>query len=427
MFANELVQVDFNNTAQFGSRATATIPKNGDLLSEVYLAVKLPRIASTIVNATAITETNFWGYVNKIGYAMIQDVTLEIGGQVYDKHTSEYLDIMDELAGKSAKKPHEIIGDFEGLHPNFSALDATDGVKTAIWKKAFEFSSSTAIASTGKPDPYLYIPLKFWFNQTVSMALPMVALSFHDVKLTFNFRALSALTKYWGKETTNAATLGTLPSSTIPEAYLLCNYVYLDAPERVTFGSGSEIEYLIDTLQTDTLDLAAAATSATFNITFNHPIKELLFVIRGKRSETGNDWFNYNPTGTITASNTAGGLVDPALAFKNCRLRFNGHDRFSKQPTTFFKTLMPSKVHTNVPSKNIFVYSFALDPESEKPTGTANFSRIDQITLNFEFNGSEVHDGNGVWGPSGASILLFGRNYNVIKIVNGMAGIKYAS
>lgn len=386
VFAQELVQVDFQNSAQLGSRVTATIPRNGDLLSDVYLVVQLPTLANTAVNANAVDSGNYNSWVNKVGYAMIQDVSLEIGGQVYDKHTGEYFDIMDELTLKTSKKLKRTIGDFES-----EGLDAS-GLYTA--RAAFNAAPTL-----------LYIPLRFWFNQTVSMALPLVALSFHDTKITFNFRSATKLIQYFGTDTSNQATAA-VSTSTLPTAYLLCNYVYLDAPERVTFGSGSEIEYLIDQVQYDTTDVSAAATKASFNITFNHPVKELIFVVRSKNRDTTNDIFNYAPDAGTDSFNTA-------------VLRFNGHDRFAAQPPVFWTKLIPSRMHTNIPTKNIHVFSFALDPESEKPTGTANFSRIDQIVLNLDMASTS-------W-PQGATIHLFARSYNVIKIVNGMAGIKYAN
>lgn len=419
----EMVQVDFQNAPNFGTRATATIPRNGDLLGEVFLVFRLPKITQTAQNGVDVStdpgSLNYWGWTNKVGYALINDVTLDIGGQQYDRHYGEFYDVWDELTQKSTKKNLETIGDIDNM--GLSDADAHQ-------KRWF-------MASADEANRYLYIPLKFWFNNTVSMALPMVALSFHDVKLTFNFRARDKLVRYYGpSDRPDAQKPVPTYDSTSIEAYLLCNYVYLDAPERVTFGSGSEIEYLIDQLQFEQQDFSSSSVGTMlFNISFNHPIKELVFVIRSKtRTDTTNDYFNYAPDGTYNgsgvATKTSGAItysnqVTPDYAFQYARIRFNGHDRFAKQPTTFWKTLMPAKVHSNIPSKNIFVFSFALDPESEKPTGTANFSRIDQITLNLEWIDSAFKN---AW-PNGGQVLLFGRSYNVIKIVNGMAGIKYAS
>ena len=201
-FSVEAIEQTFNGSADFGRTVTATISRNGDLLSNTYLNVTLP----------ASTSTD-WGYVKRVGYAMIESAKLEIGGSKIDEVYGSWMNIWNELSRNNS---------------NDRAHDKMVGNTLEL----------TTTADKAKTD--LYIPLPFFFCRNVGLALPLIALQYHDVKITLKFRDAASCMNVKG---------GAAP--TVPhfaDAKLLCDFVYLDSEERKRFAQASH-EYLIEQLQ----------------------------------------------------------------------------------------------------------------------------------------------------------------------------------
>jgi hypothetical protein len=122
--------------------------------------------------------------------------------------------------------------------------------------------------------------------------------------------------------------------------------------------------------------------------------------------QTGNKWFDYSVPD-----------LPHAEIFDECRLMINGHDRFSPRTAPFFRMVQPYKHHTRCPSKKVHCYSFAFNPEEHQPSGQANFSRYDTAQLHLTLNAQL---------PAG-SMKIFAYGYNILRIVNGLAGLAFAA
>ena len=139
------------------------------------------------------------------------------------------------------------------------------------------------------------------------------------------------------------------------------------------------------------------------------------------------DWYNYfiNQTGVITNGQTAQSVPvndrgqNPIVAAK---LQLNGHDRFSQRFGRYFNFVQPYQHHTNIPAMGINVYSFGLKPEEHQPSGTCNFSRIDNAQLVYS---TKPTDGGNT--SASCNIHIYAVNYNVLRIMSGMGGLAYSN
>ena len=103
--------------------------------------------------------------------------------------------------------------------------------------------------------------------------------------------------------------------------------------------------------------------------------------------------------------------------FDAMKLQLNGHDRFASRKASYFRTCQPLQAGHKVPSKHIYCYSFALKPEEHQPSGTCNFSRIDNAKMVFDNVGS----------TPGSTLTVYAINYNVLRIMSGMGGLAYSN
>lgn len=234
----------------------------------------------------------------------------------------------------------------------------------------------------------LYVPLQFWFCRNPGLALPLIALQYHEVKFNIKFRPLSECIR--GTATAGAA-LG---------ASLYVDYIYLDTDERRQFAQVQH-EYLIEQLQfTGAESFSNSAVKS--KLALNHPCKELVWTLQSDANAAANDWSNYTFSG--------------AEPVDNAKLQLNGHDRFSSRDAGYFNLVQPYQHHTRIPSGGIYVYSFALNPEQHQPSGTVNMSRIDNATLQLNLSSSTA-----------CKLRVYAVNYNVLRIMSGMGGLAYSN
>ena len=382
-FAIEAIQQTFNGSPSYGQRVTCTIARNGDLIHRVYLVVDLS-------NASADNFCKFFGL------RLINYVEIEIGGQRIDKHYSHWMYIWNELSLPKSKK--------NGYYDMVGAYGGT--INNSINK-------------------VLYVPLEFWFCRNVGLALPLIALQYHEVKININF------------ETAEKCAGGvTVPSSPFG-ASLWVDYIFLDTDERRRFAQLSH-EYLIEQLQF-TGQESVTASSIKPKLNFNHPCKELIWFCTpsGSGAKFNNNWMNYtifdetvgasrelslNHTTVETVENV---LINSAVSLMNpvasAKLVLNGNDRFAERTGYYFNIIQPYQHHDNIPiNAGINVYSFALKPEEHQPSGTLNMSRIDTAVLNISMNPS-------ISNYSKYNLTVYATNYNVLRIMSGMGGIAYSN
>ena len=415
-FAMENIQQTFSGNPSFGQRATAIVSRNGDLINSAYLNVQLPSLSTEhwyFVNggpssspspSPDVTEYQLC-WTNFVGLALIQYVTVEIGGQEIDKHYGLWMYIWQELTMTSEKS--------QGYKRMVGGNDA----------------SGWLLLGNSLESQELHVPLDFWFNINAGLSLPLIALQYHEVRFVFQFRDLKDLVVLVD-ETGNYVPVSEwqLRTGTVqaPLIELFIDYIYLDTDERRRFAQMSH-EYLIEQVQHNetSVDLTKAGVN-TQRLTFNHPCKEIVWVFIRQDNQDNNDWFNFS--NSVPGNEKLGPDLMTAAV-----LRLNGHYRFNPaRGPLFFRQWQPFIHHTRIPDSNIYLYSFALRPEEHQPSGTCNFSRIDNTILEFQLDTRAQAPSPVIpdsYFPNGNSALMviYARNYNVLRIMSGMGGLAYSN
>ena len=495
-FAVEPIVQTWNGSVDFGRQVTCTVNRNGDLITNMYISI--------VVGQNATAPNTAWGYVKRLGHALIQSCKIEIGGSQIDQHYGDWLNIWYELTHKS------------GQHRGYSQMIG-------------DIPSLTNITTDALPQYQMYIPLQFWFNRNNGLALPLIALQYHDVRITVIFRQFNECINF---DASSGLSLPPGISGIMNDSYLVIDYIYLDAEERKRFAQASH-EYLIEQLQF-TGSETITGNNNNFRLNFNHPCKYLVWSALLSQYQTSSNWvayafdnnwanaldrfakilwlvtraglvFNYSASNSVctitdrsatfvmgdlvsglpfantlkynnidliklankidikavvqgynsstgnvdllgvnnmanqksnsdllnnilnnliviqnnlttqdisvnaqwlsnafsTVNNNNIGSVITAAQFRvvdytnygnnidgtdnpitTSKLQLNGHDRFQARDGSYFNYVQPYQHFTNTPADGINVYSFALKPEDHQPSGTCNFSRIDNATLN---------------------------------------------
>jgi hypothetical protein len=291
-------------------------------------------------------------------------------------------------------------------------------------------TAATAANTAGQPKTTLYIPLEFWFCRNPGLALPLIALQYHEVKVNLELNTaeevgvkpptyvvLPAPNDVSGAPASLVAVASAVPKMTV--AALWVDYVFLDTDERRRFAQLSH-EYLIEQLQF-TGEENVTGSSNKVKLNFNHPVKELVWVMQQSASPFG----CYDNSGTKVVSGAAqsNGYVRTGMNLtETANIQLNGHDRFAVREGKYFNRVQPFQHHTCVPAnKGINVYSFALKPEEHQPSGTLNFSRIDSAVLNVK----ALKNADAKLDPS--KIRVYAVNYNVLRVMSGMGGLAYSN
>ena len=245
-FSMETIEQTLNGTPGNGQTTSCTISRNGDLVHRMY-------VTSTLAGITDGSTT------------LVSEAELEIGGQKIDKHYSEWMNVWNELS--------------------------TPESKAVALKSMVGSIGSSGTTGVG----IVQVPLQFWFCRNPGLALPLIALQYHEVKVKVT----------WGTDGGN-------------DCGINCDYIYLDTDERRRFAQVSH-EYLIEQLQKEDKNTA----STTHKLNFNHPVKELIWT-------------------TAAAGN-----------YTKANIKLNGHDRFALQGTEYFQLRQPYECHTAVPKQNL--------------------------------------------------------------------------
>lgn len=373
-FSIEYHKFALDSDPEFGKPNRATIPKRGDLIKNLYLHIELPDLTPSGDSVS---------YVNFIGYNMIEYIELHIGGSLIDKQTGEWLYIWNELNVVEEKKIayYEMVGGTNIIGYN---------------------------SNIGNQGGTYIIPLNFWFSGDVGQSIPLVALQYSDVEFRIKFRKFDEL---W---VSSNGTAPTIPVGTtgykITSCQLSVQYVYLDNKERKIFAQSNH-EYLIKQIQYSLKnDILANDKKKTFNLNFNHPILELIFLVQNKSVKTisndkGNDWLNFSKTLTYPFKD----------AIKTAKILLNGQDRTPDLTAKELRLYNTFETHSSIPNNYIYVYSFSLKPEQYQPTGSCNFSRFDNKQLAIEFEDGIEH----------SELKIYALNYNVLRLSMGLAGLAY--
>jgi hypothetical protein len=412
-FALEAIEQTFNGTSAFGSRVTCQITRNGDLINRIYFVGTLNNTNES--NKVDDKFNKAIALVPYFGLKLLKTIELEIGGQRIDKHYSEWLYIWNELSLPAGKR---------------------DGYKLMVGGDKYNRS----ILLEAQQSYSLYVPLEFWFCRNVGLALPLIALQYHEVKINIEFESLSNMvdtgknysdrafakignsartTALAADKAANSLLDGVTDKLTLTAAALWVDYIFLDTDERRRFAQLSH-EYLIEQLQftgSDTIAGNSTNSMKSIRMNFNHPCKELIWVIKPDYTSTNSNqvarpyWNNFTDR---TGDNQYAISKNPVTLAK---IQLNGNDRFAERRGNYFNLVQPYQHHENTPNifnNGINSYSFAIKPEEHQPSGTLNMSRIDTAVLNVASSVS-------------GTIYIFTVNYNVLRILSGMGGLAYSN
>jgi hypothetical protein len=397
-FAMESVEQTLSGSVGFGNKVTATVSRNGDLVGRMYVELD----PSAVFDGD---KTDADALCPNAGNSLLKEVEVQIGGQMIDKHYNHWLNTWMDLTDVNTSKA---VG---GVLNNSHCVDHTGdaaslglGPTTMAKKTSFNIKTGTATFTNVN---YATVPLQFWFNRNPGLALPLIALQYHEVKIMITFANLSELIA--GTPSTSNHDVGSIK--------LWADYIYLDTDERRRFAQVSH-EYLIEQVQHQ----AFGANSTTLSLNFNHPVKELVWAGDG-----GDAGVHGGPgTNAPIQLNGSGGarLRDSTLSDGGTvTLKLNGHERFAPRHHNYFAGTQVAAHHSGnggvVNDLSLCVYSFALKPEEHQPSGTCNFSRIDNAQLVF----SKGASGRG--GTTG--INVYAVNYNVLRVMSGMGGLAYSN
>jgi hypothetical protein len=400
-FAMENIEQTVNGTASNNGRVSVTVARNGDLIGDMYVEL----VTNAAVGCTAGTAelSGAWAAERSI-----KSVELSIGGQRIDKHYQLWWRLYSELYLDESKK-------------------AEYGKMTSKVLTAADAATQT-----------VFLPLVFFFNRNPGLFLPLIALQYHEVRLDFDLSAeFSHYTdgstfKVWG------------------------NYVYLDTEERRRFAQKGH-EYLIEQVQHTGSDTVQSGASRQVRLSYNHPIKELVWCFNDGGVSNARSWnftsnasvadqvvLTSNPVGDEGVISTSVGSGAPALVcglgtnggasawiedgdvsatasvgpLDTFKLILNGQDRMKEQKGKYFNQVQPFNHHTGNPYPGVYAYSFALRPEEHQPSGTCNFSRIDNaqvaVTLKADCENSQT-------------MHMFATNYNVLRVQSGMGGLAFSN
>jgi hypothetical protein len=462
-FSIESTVQNFGSMVDFGETVSCTISKSGDLVGKIFLYIEIPSLPK-FINMENGEEDRIKkiAWISNLGYALVKEISIEIGDQQIDKQYGEWLYIWSQVSGSHDHALDKMIGNVPSL---------------------FNFSN-------GKPGYGLYVPLEFWFCKNIGLALPLVALASVDVKLTVTFRRLEecyrigpthsieieeemvpfqvgdyikqtinnqtiygfvmghdfrkkklyyikiqsptaskkifeapsnddiikyriyhttkhiyCTPKIGSRETNEMVSLPYRPR--IVNSFLFVDYIYLDREERIKFSKSSH-EYLIEQIQFNQV-ISINSTIVKQKLALSNPCKAHYWVIQLDMLVTPgsiNELFNY----------TTPHLYQDIDLLESAKLLLNGHDRFSERGREYFNWIVPYQYHHRGPSTGIYVYSFSLHPEIFQPSSTTNMSKIDDIYMQMHLNG--------IIGPyNTARIRSYTISYNILRVFSHTAGL----
>jgi len=376
-FAMECIEQVINGTPSAGGSSSVTISRNGDLVQEMFLKVTINSNANAQAARADDSATVY------TAERVISECELSIGGQRIDKHYQRWWRLFTELNYDEAAKA--------------------------------KYSKMCNAVGNSDTDT-VYLPLIFFFNRNPGLALPLIALQYHEVRVDFKW---SSDDNIWESGNGKAS------------VKCFANYIYLDTKERTMFAQKSH-EYLIEQVQHTGAE-AVSSTARNIRLNYTHPVKELVWCCpqtTGVSTAAERLW-------NLTANDAANGataidasgstqphlsdgivrlplatLVDDAMPL--FKLQLNGQDRMAEQDGKYFNQVQPLYHHSGCPAPGVYSYSFALKPEEHQPSGTCNFSRIDNATAVV----TAANEGN---------LEMFAVNYNILRVMSGMGGIAFSN
>jgi len=399
-FSMESIVQLVDGNINFGGNVTIVVARNGDLLGNMVLQVSLPNVSTYIVSPSSYS---YLGWMQSVGNYLIKYISIEIGGQQIDEQYGKWMDIWSEL-------------NLSGAQLNGYGTMVGKNFNNAVWQP---YDPSV------EPGSRLMIPLLFWYCRNPGLAIPIIALQYHEIKLKITFENFNNLIVAINNGQYVTPVLNGLTPPLSNNFAIWNNYYFLDTTERRKFAQNPH-EYLVEQVQSQTGNVITSTGENFIRLNLNHPTKELIWVFnRNGTSAPQNDF----SIGTDLIPNGTPAQFAPMYSFK---LILNGTDRFKERYAEYFRLNQNYDHHTKTPGNYIYTYSFSLRPEEHQPSGTCNFSRIDTAQLNFFLRNSSTSPGNLDGSPQEnydelPSYTLFAPSYNILRIMGGMGGLAYSN
>ena len=452
-FSQEPVVQNFNVIPNFGKRITCNIAHTADLISNIYLYIEIPSIPSSNTNI----EKYKW--IKKLGFGIINNVELEINGQLIDKLYGDWMNIWSILTTTQDK--------------------ITEDILIGNVPEMYEYSSS-------KNAYKLYVPLNFYFNRNKGLSLPILSLHLSDIKINVELNSLedvlivspsnyieieeyiihfkegdiikqnvsgteiSAIFNYFDYETkrlyytkydnsfgyyssqskysetsykisneegyyvmpkSNENTYNiSYPNVTINKSNLIINFLYLDNLERKKFLNSNH-EYLISTLQFSG-EKTISNTHVKIKLPFVNPSKEIFWVSQFSKIKNGNikEKFNYTTKINYLGDN----IIQKSMILNNGQIKSIERNKY------FYSYLQSYLYHSSNIEEGINIYNFSLNSESYQPMGSMNLSKIDDFSLDLTISSLVSYE-------NPVLLRIYNYNYNVLRITNGLGGLAFVN
>ena len=407
-FAVESKAIDFQSPPSFGSRASVTIPRAGDLLSQLFLQVTLTKLDNR-----SYDEDGAPLYCRGSYYpveALVKDVAVTVGGQRLDRHTSDWLRVFDSVhRGPEASEHYKRL-------TNFDAATVTSALSTT---------------------ETLYLPLAFSFCRHPGLALPLLCMWNTEVRVEFTFAS--------------AEEVGVSPEGFT--ATLFGDFVLLGAEEKAQYLQ-REHEYLVEEVQTAEFTLPPdAGLGYTARLNFYNPVKCLYWVLRDSTQPTERRSNHARYVGDFEATflgfqpspaspsglGLVSGISERMSPIRSARLVLDGADRVPERQSAYFNKVVPAQCSRRCPLPGLHMFSFSLSPESLAVTGVCNFSafREQDLVLGLKrsvassvasaaFEGAAAET-TAASTDASRDLRVFALGYNVLRISDGVAALRFGS
>ena len=440
-FAIDYTEVLFAHSTEncLGKKIYMNVPKGADLLHRSYLCVDINISGSERLEFGNLNGWHASGFAQTaadkgnyapLAYNLIEFIDLYIGDQLIDRHYGEWLHIWHEL--------------FENSEKNLALANMIQVNNEAGGKRT------------------LTIPLRFWFNNNVGLALPLVSMQYANVKLEIKFNKKSEVERLSDKQTVAS------PIS-VSNVRLLLENIYLDQEERRLFTSNKH-EYLITQVQSSIHniinDVAGKWDSSNFtklrhevDLRFRYPVKELFWSIQDREgkaipryhTDLSGDFkntgcFKYNYWNNFR-------IGQDQMSY--CTLVLNNKNLMDELPAPFYRNTQQYQYHNSYgiehvdlikqkegnPALNyqdysrgsgIYSYSFAIYPGQHQPSGSLNFSKLQNAKLKFGLNKGKTWDFAGSVISEDAQnknkvVNIYALNYNILRITGGLGALAFTN
>ncbi len=404
-FQMELRDVDSQNTAKLGSTVQFVIPKAADLLGPVDLVLKMKPATTGVASPPSGTHAS---WVKKFGFACIDQITFSVGSHDIEKITGDQLDIINELMRDDESRYTDIVGNIAEAHSGSTNLSIIN-------------------ASTLTDGGDFIVPLGLFFTKHPSQYFPLAAIAgCNDVRITIRFRQKNDLIYSSDVNSSGTPDIDSKDvNADIETAQLRCHYIHVTGPEASTLMNKEHVR-LLKLWHHDSKIVKDSDTKVSLDLSFLHPVSELILVLRKNADFTSGDEDTrdfYSYKGHMT----------------KFQLTLNGQDRHPSLSSGIDKKyiqdrLMPM-LHSNTSSnhsnpadaalldrKEIIVYPFSLNPEGSNPAGAVNFSKVSHAKLTVELG----KDSAGATMSGEHTLDVYAVYYNWLQIKDGRALTSFA-